>query len=100
MDDNYDDYRIVGSADIGEVLLVTSKDHMGLRTVMRHHKNGFSITHFRRHFRHLAGREIKGSSTWKMVRHQEWIITKSVDVIDPAYQDVEPSEPIKGDVDD
>ncbi len=85
--------------DIGPIKSTVQSESNGLRTVMSQHDKGFSITHYRRFFKHLLGVEIPGSSEWKVVRHQQWSSTKLFDIADSSYQEQEPSQPIQGDVD-
>jgi hypothetical protein len=104
MNEEYEQARLTAGSmpipDIGEIREIVSKESHGLRTVIRFHGRGFSMTQYRRTFQHNGQVEIPGTSQWHIVRHQEWSARLSYDWLDEAYHDVAPSQPIKGDRDD
>lgn len=88
------------TVDIGKVVEQVESSSKALKTVMARHEFGFSITHYRRFFQHLAGVEIPNSSVWHMVRCQHWNMgMKLFDIADAQFDVVEPLVPIAGDVD-
>jgi hypothetical protein len=64
---------------LGRVVDVVSTTSPAIKTVMRRHENGFSVTYFRRFFAMQNGKRVDGSDSWVIQRHMEFIGAPNVD---------------------
>lgn len=97
--DGYELVKPIVPTQIGLVVSFLINETKALKTVMRQHTAGFSITQYRRSFMHNGQVEIPGTSQWHVARHQEWSSKVTYDWLHVSMRDVDPVG-VPGDKDD